>query len=434
MPELTQNGNPGATRRRWKIVLTVLAGVAVVAAACWALWADDLIERRLRSATIELLESRFESAVELGDVHVQFRPALTVRYEGLVLRHRGRRDIPPVITVRAFTIEAGLYELWNRRVDRVHLEGLEIVIPPRRRQDMPSVSGDDQPSGTDTSDQDASGDTRPDVLIHELVSEDARLSIMPKRTGKTTHEFLLHRIRLEELQFAKATPFQASLTNPVPEGRIESLGTFGPWHADEPSLTPVTGTFTFDADLGTIRGIAGRLAAEGSFFGPLEEIRATGRTQTPDFRVTAIDGNALPLATTFDAVVDGTDGDVILERVHATIGQSTFLTKGAVVGVKGVKGRHITLDVTAQKARLEDVLRLSMKGDKPVMVGRLAIQARLDLPPKDADVVERMTLDGDFHIGRARFTSAEVQGKIDEFARRGQGARRTRASTMCCRT
>lgn len=420
MPELTHNGNPGARRRRrWVIVVAALGGVAIVVATLWVMFADDVIERRLRRVTIDLLRSRFDADVEIGAIDVRFQPTLHVRYEGITLRHRGRRDIPPVIAIRAFTIEAGLYELWNRRIDRVHLDGLEIVIPPRRRADMPSVITQNESSAPV---QGTSGDGRPDVLIHELVSQDARLSIMPKREGKSTHEFLLHQIRLDDLQFAKATPFEASLTNPVPEGRIETIGTFGPWSADEPSLTPVNGTFTFDADLGTIKGIGGRLDAEGSFGGPLEQISVTGSTETPDFRITALDGNALPLVTTFTSVVDGTNGDVILNHVDAKLGTSTFLTKGAIVGVKGVKGRHTTLDVTAQRARLEDVLRLSMKGTKPAMTGQLAITARLDLPPKpNADVIARMTLDGDFQIDRARFTNDQVQDKIDELARRGQG-------------
>jgi hypothetical protein len=421
MAEVTHSGNSIAgRRRRWLLIIGIPGAVLVAALAVLASIANDLIAHRLRGATIDLLRSRFDSEVELGHLTVQLRPAMRVRYEDLVLRHRGRRDIPPIVAIRALTLEAGWWELWNRRINRVHIEGLEIVIPPRRGEDMPDIGRKNDrapgPSG-------ATSDGRPDVLIRELVSEDARLSIMPKREGKRTREFLLHAIRFEQLQFAKATPFEASLTNPVPEGRIETSGTFGPWNGEEPILTPVNGTFTFDADLGTIKGIGGMLDSEGSFSGPLERIGTRGRTETPDFRITALQGNALPLSTTYDAVVDGTDGDVILNEVHAKLAQSRFLTKGAIVGVKGMKGRHIMLDVKAERARLEDVLRLSLKGPNPPMTGRLSLQAKLDLPPKsvDADVIDRMTLDGVFHIDEARFTSGQVQEKIDELARRGSG-------------
>lgn len=396
----------------------LLAGVAIV-----AYLGDDYVERRLRREAIELLQDRFDSQVELADVHVDLLPALRVGFGGLVLRHRARHDIPPVIAIRSLTIDASLWELWNRRIDRVHLEGLEIVIPPRRREDMPALGGNHTPTSK-PAEPEGRKETgrRPDVLIRELVSENARLSIMPKRDGKPIREFALYTIRFEGLRFERPTPFEASLTNPVPEGYIEAAGTFGPWAA-EPSLTPVDGTFTFHADLGTIKGIAGRLDAEGSFSGPLEQIGARGRTETPDFRIPALEGNPVPLSTTFDALVDGTNGDIILNDVRATIGRSIFVTKGPIVGVKGVKGRHITLDVKAGAARLEDALLLSMKGPEPAMTGTLALQATLDLPPKGegADLVQRMVLDGIFHIDAARFTSDQVQDRIDGFSRRGQG-------------
>lgn len=420
MPELAQTENPAARRwHRWLLAASVavallLGGVAIVLAFA----ADDYAERRLRLKTIELLKDRFDSEVELQRVEVQFRPSLRVRFDGLSLRHQGRHDIPPVIAIRAFTVEASLWELWNRRIDRVHLEGLEIAIPPRRGDEMPKVAEKDDAEPAENNNR-----RRPDVLIHEIVSEDATLTIMPKREGKLPRVFDIYRVRLEAFQFARPTPFEASLSNPVPKGDIETVGTFGPWSAEEPSLTPVTGTFTFDADLGTIKGIGGTLDSEGEFSGPLERIEARGQTRTPDFRIVALEGNALPLTTTFNATVDGTNGDVILNEVRATIGQSLFITKGPIVGVKGVKGRHITLDVVTEGGRLEDVLLLSMKGPKPAMTGRLSMHATLDLPPRgvDADVIERMTLDGDFQIDHAQFTSDQVQSKIDGFARRGQG-------------
>lgn len=421
MPEVTHTEEAGATigRRPLLIAAGTAASVLLVVIAFLSLRFDDILERRLRQETIELLGDRFDSEVELGTVDVQLQP-LRVRFDRLVLRHRGRRDIPPVISIRMLAIEGGLFELWNRRLRRVHVEGLEIVIPPRRRANLPPLTIDRDDGATSRGPVVEGG--RPDVLIHELVSEGARLTIMPKREGKTAREFLLHTIRFEGLQFSRPTPFQASLTNPVPKGLIQTMGTFGPWVSDEPGLTPVEGTFTFDADLGTIKGIGGRLDSEGSFSGPIEEIRTSGQTWTPAFRITALDGQPMPLSTRFKAVVDGTDGDVILEEVLAAIGASSFLVKGGVVGVKGVKGRRIILDVRSTDARIEDVLALIMKGHPPLL-GRLAIQAKLDLPPSqaDVDVIDRMRLDGEFRIAKARFASARVQEKIDELARRGMG-------------
>ena len=47
--------------------------------------------------------------------------------------------------------------------------------------------------------------------------------------------------------------------------------------------------------------------------------------------------------------------------------------------------------------------------------------APLDLPPGPADVIARIVVAGTFRLTRARFANGEVQGKVDELSRRGQG-------------
>ena len=160
---------------------------------------------------------------------------------------------------------------------------------------------------------------RPDVLIHELLTEDSQLSIMSKREDKGPRVFHLRRIRFEEFRFGERVPFEAALSNPTPAGEIATVGTFGPWDADEPSLTPIEGSFLFDADLATIKGIGGALHAEGTFGGPLEYIRTSGKTHTKDFYLST-GGAKFPLTVDYDAIVDGTNGDTILERVDGRLG------------------------------------------------------------------------------------------------------------------
>ncbi len=411
MPQL------GTTLRQHWILTTVgvLVCLIVTGGIVVSYFADDLIEARLRPATIRLLSARFGSEVDIREMKVRVLPKLAVHVAGVSLRHQGRTDIPPLITIQAMTMETSVWRLRRSHIDRIHIDGLEIVIPPQRGAAIPSLNG------SKGEDRTGSGNDMPDAFIEEILSENAKLTIMPKRENKSPREFLLHRIRLVNMEFSKPIPFEATLTNPKPAGLIETIGTLGPWQGGEPGLTPVNGTFTFNADLGTIKGIGGALASEGSFSGVLERIQTSGSTSTPDFRVTSRDGNALPLQTTFKAVVDGTNGDVILDRVEAKLASSTFVTSGAVVGQKGVRGRFIRLDINGKPARLDDVLRLAMKGGKPAMAGGLTISARMDLPPGEPDVVERMTLDGRFHIDRARFINEAVQEKIDELARRGSG-------------
>jgi hypothetical protein len=381
--------------------------VCAIGALGLYLYADRLVETRLRPATVELLERRFNSKVDLASMSVTLTPRVRVRAEGITIRHQGRMDVPPLISMRAFTLTAGLDELWARRIHRVHVEGLELVIPPRR----PDLPEPDEPDADDGND---------DVFIGELIAEDSLLSILSKRADKGPRVFQIRRLRFSDFHLAQAIPFEAAITNPTPHGEIEASGSFGPWRRDEPRLTPVQGSFVFDADLGTIKGIGGDLHAEGTFAGPLELIRTSGTTRTEGFHLTS-GGVKFPLLVDYDAIVDGTNGDTTLERVDARLGVSRIHARGEIVKVEGVKGRRITLDTETRGGRLEDFVQLTTRVKSSPLTGVVDVDARLNIPPGDRDVIDKLDLDGTFRVAKARFTTASVQDRIDELSRRGQG-------------
>lgn len=392
----------------WRIFVAAVAVLAIAAAIGLYYYAAAIVESRLRPATIELLEKRLNSTVELAAMKVIFRPTVSIRGEGLTIRHHGRTDIPPLVTMRAFTISSALRQLWTRHVERIHVEGLEIMIPPRRRADMPTLesSGDDEDEG-------------PDVSIGELIAEDSLLSIMSKTEGKGPRVFQIRQLRFTDFSFEEPVRFQAAITNPTPHGEIEAEGAFGPWAADEPSTTPVKGTFLFDADLGTIKGIGGALHAEGTFDGPLEYIRTSGKTRTEGFHLSS-GGAKFPLVVDYDAIVDGTNGDTTLERVDALLGTSRIAARGAIVKQEP-RGRRITLDTQTRGGRLEDFVKLATRVTSSPMTGEINVDAKLDIPPGEPEVIERMDLAGTFNVDTARFTSQTIQARIDELSRRGLG-------------
>jgi hypothetical protein len=395
---------------RWRIVAAVVVIVGLVGATGLYFYAATLVERQLRPATIALLERRLDSKVELAAMKVVFRPSLSVRGEGLTIRYQGRTDIPPLLTMSSFTISAGLRELWTRKVDRIQVEGLQIIIPPGRGADIPSV----QPPSEVTADENGT-----DVSIGELIADNVLLTITSKRAGKGPRVFQIRQLRFADFAFGKPVPFRAALTNPTPHGEIETEGTFGPWVTDDPRQTPLEGTFVFDADLGTIKGIGGALHAKGHFAGPLEYIRTTGETRTEGFHLSS-GGATFPLLVNYDAIVDGTNGDTILERVDAVLGVSKIAARGAIVK-EHPRGRRITLDTHVRGGRLEDFVRLATRVPASPMTGIIDTDARLDIPPADVEVIERMDLDGTFTVKTARFTSAAIQARVDELSRRGVG-------------
>ena len=256
-------------------------------------------------------------------------------------------------------------------------------------------------------------------MIDRLDTNDARLIIIPRKKEKPPKIWAIHHLRMHNVGVDEAMPFEATLTNGVPPGEIDVKGSFGPWGRDEPGDTPLDGSFNFaKADLGVFKGISGTLASHGSFGGTLAELDVNGETDTPDFTI-KVGGHPLPLHTKYHALVDGTNGDTRLERIDAWFLSSYLLAKGAVLdGPKGQHGRTVTLDVAMDKSRIEDVMKMAVKAATPPMTGALKLNTKFLLPPGESDVVDRLRLDGQFWIGKARFTNYNVQGKIEELSKR----------------
>jgi hypothetical protein len=403
-------------RLRWTLIIL---GAVLAAALLTVSVRLPISSQRLRSRLIGTLEERLDAKVELGDLTLRLYPRLRATGENLTVRVANRADVPPLVTVARFRVEADLIGLWRRRVSRVVVDGLKIQVPPGRAD-----SDDDAGAGRDSSDGERRA--REEIVVSELVADAATLVILPRDPGKNPKTWQLHELHMKNVGFDQKMPFTSELTNAVPPGEIATTGSFGPWHVGDPGRTPLDGVFTFDrADLGVFKGIGGTLSAKGVFGGSLDRIEVHGETDTPDFTVT-VSGQPVPLRTTYDAIVDGTNGNTTLERIDASFLDTSLLARGGVYDVKGVKGRLVTLDIDMQKARLEDIMRLSVKSPQPPMTGALRLATTFELPPGDVDVVDKLQLDGEFAIHGGRFTNPDVQRKIVELSRRAStGASRS---------
>jgi hypothetical protein len=396
---------PRSRRRRWITAALVLVGLLVAVVVAFALRVP-ISSDAMRRAVIDALAERLDAEVELGTLALHLLPRLHAEGTNLVIRHQRRHDVPPLISVKAFVVRGNLVDLWLRRVDHVRLDGLEIQIPPDRRssEDMPDQIADPN-----------------DFVVTELVAADATLVMIPRTPAKAPRTWQIHTLRMESVSAHTAMPFTATLTNAVPPGQIETTGSFGPWSRAEPGHTPLGGSFIFDhADLRVFKGISGTLSSKGGFGGTLAQIEVQGQTDTPDFTIT-VGGNPVPLKTTYHAIVDGTDGDTRLERIDAMLAETPIVAIGSVLHVEGVKGREVVLDVTIEKGRLEDILRLAVHSPEPPMTGALTLETKFVLPPGDRDVVEKLRLDGGFTIDDGRFMDAKVQQQINELSVRASG-------------
>jgi hypothetical protein len=389
-----------------KVLIAVISLIAIVAVVL-IVAGIRLSNPYLRKKAVEMLAEKFHANVELEEFRVHLFPGARIEGSGLVLRHEGRTDVPPLISIGEFSAEAGIMGLLGKpwKLRQVKLKNLIIQIPPPAQRIK----------------QDWSKARNMPVLIDEIVSDDAELRLLPKSADKDPHVFAIHRLVMHSVGLDRPAAFTAQLTNAIPPGEIDTKGSFGPWSPDDPGQTPLAATYTFDkADLGVFKGISGTLSSQGNFGGVLEKIEVEGRTSTPDFTV-KVGGHPLALDTTFSATVDGTNGDTLLHPVTAHLLNTVIVAQGGVVKSPDKQGRMIELDVTVNQGRLEDLMRLAVKADKPPMTGGITFHTKFDLPHEKGGIVDRLNLNGKFDVAQGQFTNPDVTGKIKTLSRKGQG-------------
>src|SRR4029078_2723623 len=153
------------------------------------------------------------------------------------------------------------------------------------------------------------------IRVDQIVCDDSQLIIGTDKPDKDPRVFQLKHIVLRDLGPNTAWPFDAVLTNPIPKGEIHASGSFGPWDMDTPGDSKVSGKYLFEnADMNTIKGIAGTLRSTGNFEGQLDRIAVRGQADVPNLSL-ATANHPMPLSTRFQAVVDGTSGDTYLEHI-----------------------------------------------------------------------------------------------------------------------
>jgi hypothetical protein len=446
LAQIVKDGNDVMARasRGWRRWMSWVGGVfllLVVAAGVVVEYVVHHAEPIVRRRVIASLEQRFNSPVELDALHISVFKGLQVTGEGLrILRIAGPNEpdaeqksmggpggAPPMLSVKSFEFRAGVRELFEptMRVMVVRVDGLDVHIPPKgdRGPLLPHDATKKQ--------------SKFSILVDEIVIRNMTLTIETNKPGKMPLVFPIRDVTLHDVGRDKAFPFDAWLVNAKPVGDIHSTGRFGPWADAEPRDTPISGSFSFThADLATTKGIAGILSSTGSYDGTLGEIGVVGTTDTPDFRLDTA-AHPVDLKTAFDATVDGTNGDTILNHVHATFLNTVLDAVGKVVRAGGrndtrqgdspgsgegsVSGHLIDIAVTSDHARIEDILQLAAKTEPPVLRGAMTVRAELQIPPGKVSVSQKARIEGTFTIRDATFGNPKWQDTVDKLSERASG-------------
>ena len=398
------------TRWHWIVGISLLFIIAIAVVGILIFNARPI----LRARVVETLSARFKSKVELDAFDVSLVKGFQVSGEGLRLFGDGDPNnhepgVQPLIAVAEFQFRMGLRDFFRypMRVKTVYVKGLRLNLPPREQRAQMRNLGPD------------GGKIK--ILVDSFVCDEAQLIINTLKPGKLPLEFDIKSLKMTSIGPDGPLHFDADLTNPKPVGNVLSSGSFGPWQADSPRDTPVSGTYSFShADLGTIEGIGGILSSTGEYGGTLDNIVVDGKTDTPDFRV-ATAGRMVPLQTEFHAIVDGTTGDTYLQPVKAKILNSWLVANGSVVRTTKPNGHRVVLDVVIENGKIEDLLKLAVRTDPPIMTGLVRLKTKFDLPPGEPDFPIRLRLAGNFQVSGVHFTNQKMQGKVDALSMRSQG-------------
>lgn len=384
-------------------------GLCALLAITWLalVVAQGPLSRIAKERALRALRNDMGQDLQLQDLKIHLGFGASIEGVGLAIAQKTRKDAPPFIRIRRFTARSTIPELMRSttHVTRVHLEGLEINVAP---------------DGHHSEDSEKKHHT-PEFLIHDVVADGTALTIWPRDKDKDPLRYDLKKLRLQRAGTSESMTFDAVLQNAKPPGEIVTHGDFGPWDTEDADGTPLGGSYIFQhADLSVFKGISGILSSKGSYKGRLGRIEVEGTTDVPDFALD-IAGHPMHLTTQFHSIVDGTGGDTLLNPVRAQFGHSSFTANGGVYRRAGLKGRQIELDVTVTEGRLEDMLRLAVKSAKPPMSGAIRFHTRLEIPPGQEDVVEKLKLAGSFSVGTAHFSDSQLQQKMNDLSHRSQG-------------
>lgn len=413
--------------------LATLGGVVLVLA--------HRAEPMLRARIVQGLTNHFHARVELDSFHVTLREGLWAEGKGLriwppasiagVQVPGSTAPVMPLIQLSEFRFHTPLrYKPGVPiRISVVQLKGLDVDVPQRPHFVHPTETAKKSEEAAPGRKVNGGMDLLP-FQVDRVECEGAHLTIETSKPGKLPLEFAIAQLTVTKIREGGAMDFQAELTNPRPVGKIQTLGSFGPWIVDDPGESPILGDYRFEnADLGGFKGIAGILNSTGHYQGTLRNLLVDGKTDTPDFRLTHF-GTTMALHTNFHARVDGTNGDTWLEPVEATLGNSHFWARGRIVrrapgadakGGTRAGGHEISLAVNVDRGRVEDLLRLASQSGSPLLTGALTMKADLAIPPGPVHVDQRLRLKGDFALDDVQFSSQRIKDRIAELSARGLG-------------
>jgi hypothetical protein len=384
------------TRQHKTVLGLAVAALCVVVLLLWVeLWPFQ------QKPVVQSLEEASDSKLRFREFHRTYFPFPGCVLEGLQFDH-GSNTSKPLITIDRLIIRGSYLGIFSRRLTRITAANMHIFIPP---------FGSGETFHT----------TPSKITIDEIVANGTVLEFALRKPDQQPLRFEIHDALLRDVGWNGALSYWVKMRNPEPPGEITAWGKFGVWKISDPGQTPVSGEYKLDqADLSVYNGIAGMLSSVGKFGGVLAHIDIAGSTDTPDFEVQS-GGHRVQLTTEFSAYVDAIHGDTFLKRVDAHFGRTHVVAQGSIAGSSGGPGKTALIDLNATDGRIEDILRLFVKADRPPLSGSVTLQARTEIPPGDRPFLKKVNLRGGFGVEAGSFSNRDTQESVNKLSAGAEG-------------
>jgi len=347
------------------------------------------------------LREASDSQLQVRSFHRTYFPFPGCVLEGVVFIHDPAMSTP-LIAIEKVTVRGTYLGLLSKRVSRITAEGMHVTIPA---------------FGTST----AFHTTPSKITVDEIVADGAVVEFDFHRPGKKPLRFDVREASLRDVGWKGPLTYRLKVHNPEPPGEVATEGQFGVWDRNDPGKTTISGEYTFEhADLSVYHGIAGMLSSQGKFGGTLSHIDISGKTDTPDFEVKS-GGHPMRLTTDFTAYVDAIHGDTFLQRVDSDFWKTRIVAEGSIAKTQGGKGKTALIDLRSSNARIEDLLRMFVKAERPPMSGSVTLQGRAEIPPGKEEFLKKVKLRGSFGIAGGTFSKPSTQKGVNKLSAGARG-------------
>lgn len=372
--------------------LTVLVLGWIVFTLLWP-FTREKVESDLGDAT--------GSTVVIQSLHKTFFPPGCVM-KGVTFTPLRNAQSESAVSIEKLTIRSSYTRLWAKHID-MSVEGAEVHLP---------VPGQDIGFRFDSP---------PKATVDQITVKDSAL-LIHSQANSTPTRFDVHELVLKHPGKREEMPFELKVRIPEPPGELEVSGKLGKWRSDNPGQTLASGTYSLErADLGVFVGIRGAVSSRGSFNGNIQHIQLQGSADAPDFGVTR-SGHRVHVTGDFRALVNGTNGDVALEEVHAALAKTQVNAKGTIEGEGGKTG---DLKLGSTDGRIQDVLMLFIQAPVSPLTGSLAFDATAKVPATLHGFVRKVQFTSDFTIDNGHLTNTDTQYKMDRLSEEAQGEKQT---------